>query len=199
VGGMIHWLYERHIKRQLSTLPKRICFMITDQDMIDAPGKLQEITLWCRELGIGAVTFHVSTADPGDRVEYLPNIRQISRFSHLTLHYGDATEIEGDGMEVLVAIGKSGRDEITRCIRILAEEGANPESVDEAMIESKLTFRHEPDLVIKTGGDHLTDFLIWQSVYSELFFSDVNWKFFRKIDFLRAIRDYQFRQRRYGK
>ena len=66
------------------------------------------------------------------------------------------------------------------------------------MIERHLTFRYEPDLVIKSGGNHLTDFLIWQSVYSELFFSDVNWKFFRKIDFLRALRDFQFRKRRFG-
>ncbi|RPJ53201.1 MAG: di-trans,poly-cis-decaprenylcistransferase, partial [Methanobacteriota archaeon] len=44
-----------------------------------------------------------------------------------------------------------------------------------------------------------TDFLIWQSVYSELFFSDVNWKWFRKVDFLRALRDYQSRKRRFGR
>jgi undecaprenyl diphosphate synthase len=52
--------------------------------------------------------------------------------------------------------------------------------------------------VVKTGGSHLTDFLIWQSVYSELFFSDVNWRLFRKVDFLRALRDYQARKRRFG-
>ncbi len=66
------------------------------------------------------------------------------------------------------------------------------------LIESRLTFRCMPDLVIKTGGQHLTDFLIWLSVYSELFFSDVNWKYFRRIDFLRALRDFQFRERRFG-
>jgi undecaprenyl diphosphate synthase len=53
--------------------------------------------------------------------------------------------------------------------------------------------------VIKTGGDHLTDFLIWQSVYSELFFSDVNWPLFRRLDLLRALRDYQSRARRFGR
>jgi undecaprenyl diphosphate synthase len=53
--------------------------------------------------------------------------------------------------------------------------------------------------VVKTGDDHLTDFLIWQSVYSELFFSDVNWKYFRRVDFLRVLRDYQSRIRRFGK
>ncbi|MFA7199277.1 MAG: undecaprenyl diphosphate synthase family protein, partial [Methanoculleus sp.] len=54
-------------------------------------------------------------------------------------------------------------------------------------------------LVIKTGGDHLTDFLIWQSVYSELFFLDVNWALLRKVDFLRALRDFQSRARRFGR
>ncbi|HJJ74275.1 MAG TPA: undecaprenyl diphosphate synthase family protein, partial [Methanocorpusculum sp.] len=44
-----------------------------------------------------------------------------------------------------------------------------------------------------------TDFLIWQSVYSELFFCDVNWHKFRYVDFLRALRDFQSRQRRFGK
>ena len=69
----------------------------------------------------------------------------------------------------------------------------------EQLIESYLTFKYTPDVVIKSGGDHLTDFLIWQSVYSELFFSDVNWKYFRKVDFLRILRDYQSRIRRFGK
>lgn len=196
---MIHRAYEWHIKRRLNTLPEHICFMITERDMVGAPHKLHDVATWCNELGIRAVTFHISTEDPGTVFEYLPEIRPITRFARLTMHYGDTTEIEGEGMEVQIAIGMSGREEITQCIRSLAEEGTDPESVDETMIEKKLTFHYEPDFVIKTGGDHLTDFLIWQSVYSELFFSDVNWEFFRKTDFLRAIRDYQDRQRRYGR
>ena len=68
----------------------------------------------------------------------------------------------------------------------------------EAVIERHLTFRCAPDLVIKTGGNYLTDFLIWQSVYSEFFFLDVNWTLFRKIDFLRALRDFGARKRRFG-
>jgi len=102
-------------------------------------------------------------------------------------------------MDVVVAIGKSGREEITACIRKMAQEHIIPETVDEKLIESYLTFKYTPDVVIKSGGDHLTDFLIWQSVYSELFFSDVNWKYFRKVDFLRILRDYQSRIRRFGK
>jgi undecaprenyl diphosphate synthase len=102
-------------------------------------------------------------------------------------------------MDVVVAIGNSGREEITACIRRMAQDHLSPEDVDEKTFESYLTFQYTPDVVIKTGGDHLTDFLIWQSVYSELFFSDVNWKYVRKVDFLRVIRDYQSRLRRFGK
>ena len=61
------------------------------------------------------------------------------------------------------------------------------------MIESHLLFKSEPDIVIRAGGKRLTDFLIWQSVYSELYFTDVNWLDFRKVDFLRVIRDFQKR------
>ncbi|MDN7024142.1 undecaprenyl diphosphate synthase family protein [Methanoculleus sp. FWC-SCC1] len=195
---MIYWLYEKYLRRNLSTLPGSICFMITEQDHIEAPGNLSRITEWCRELGIGHVTFHISTDDPDRLARYIPEIRTLGEIARLTLRYRETKEVLGSGIDVTVAIGESGRQEITACIRKMAERGVDPEEVDEARIESFLTFPYEPDLVIKTGGDYLTDFLIWQSVYSELFFLDVNWPAFRKVDFLRALRDYQARARRFG-
>ena len=58
----------------------------------------------------------------------------------------------------------------------------------------------EPDLIIRTSGElRLSGFLLWQSAYSEFYFSDVLWPAFRKIDFLRAVRDFQQRNRRYGR
>ena len=55
------------------------------------------------------------------------------------------------------------------------------------------------DLIIRTSGENrLSGFLLWQSAYSELYFTDVNWPAFRKIDFLRAIRAFQQRKRRFG-
>jgi len=57
----------------------------------------------------------------------------------------------------------------------------------------------DPDLIIRTSGEvRLSGFLLWQSANSEFYFSDVNWPAFRRIDFLRAIRAYQGRQRRFG-
>ncbi|NLB00248.1 MAG: undecaprenyl diphosphate synthase family protein [Methanomicrobiales archaeon] len=196
---MIYRLYEKILLRDLRTLPEQICFMITGQDMLDAPDNLSLAAGWCRELGIKRAMFHISTADPAQLERCLPRIRDISSVAHLTLHYRDEKEVHGKGMDVTVAIGKSGREEIAGCVRRMAEDGVEPESVDEDLLESYLTFKYEPDLVIKTGGDHLTDFLIWQSVYSELFFLDVNWALLRKVDFLRALRDFQSRARRFGK
>lgn len=58
----------------------------------------------------------------------------------------------------------------------------------------------DPDLIIRTSGEiRLSGFLLWQSAYSEFYFSDVYWPEFRKIDFLRAIRAFQQRRRRFGK
>jgi undecaprenyl diphosphate synthase len=200
------------LKRQITELPGHVCFMISGEDMADAPGNLFRITSWCSEIskhvektgtseksGIHGITFHISTPDPAAMEKYLSEIRKISTIAHLILHIGDREEIAGTGMDVVVAIGKSGKEEITDCIRKMADDHVCPADVDEKMLESYLTFKYTPDVVIKSGGDHLTDFLIWQSVYSELFFSDVNWKVLRKVDFLRVLRDYQSRIRRFGK
>jgi len=192
-------MYERHLARQLVELPDRICVLLSDRDMMAAPERLGECVEWCREVGLRGVIFHISTADPANLEPILPAVRAIARVAHLTLHYGDQTESAGEGMEVTVAIGKSGREEIADCIRRMAEDGVDPSAVDEHTIESYLTFPYTPDLVIKTGGNHLTDFLIWQSVYSEFFFSDVNWPLFRRLDLLRALRYYQSRVRRFGR
>lgn len=217
---MIHWLYERALLRGIEVLPAHICFMITESDMEASPLKLYEVTEWCllvnnhlarknQQKGriestlsppaIRGVTYHISTPNPARMLPFLPLIRKVGHHARLHLHLGETTEVAGEGMDVCVAVGNSGREEIVCCIRKMAEDGIFPETISDQTFEEYLTFPYAPDLVIKTGGSHLTDFLIWQSVYSELFFSDVNWKWFRKIDFLRALRDYQARVRRFGK
>lgn len=209
---MIYWLYEQMLKRQITELPGHVCFMISGKDMADTPEKLLLATAWCSEISayvskhntpaqpvIRGLTFHIATPSPQDMKKCLSEIRKIGTIAHLILHVGDKEEESGEGMDVVVAIGMSGKEEITGCIRRMAEAHISPENVDEKLLESYLTFKYTPDVVIKSGGDHLTDFLIWQSVYSELFFSDVNWKYFRKVDFLRILRDYQSRMRRFGK
>ncbi len=213
---MIYRFYEWILLKGLGILPSHICFMITGDDLRNAPEKLALVAQWCGDVNrqiakqepftanrdvnrsIRGVTVHVSTPDPDEIVPFLPAIREVSRYAALILHLGEHQEGAGTGITFEVAVGTSGRDEIVSCIRTMAEKGIAPSDVNEETFEHCLTFRYTPDLVIKTGGYHLTDFLIWQSVYSELFFSDINWKLFRKTDFFRALRDFQARARRYG-
>jgi short-chain Z-isoprenyl diphosphate synthase len=109
-----------------------------------------------------------------------------------------------------VAVAYGGRDEILDAVkRLLRDRGASNESAEEISdglsSEDLQPYMYapdmpEPDLIIRTSGEvRLSGFLLWQSVYSELYFCDVPWPAFRKIDFLRAIRSYQARQRRHGR
>ncbi len=104
-----------------------------------------------------------------------------------------------------VALGYGGRDEIVAAIRELAREVREGRLEPEA-IDSEAVSRHlytadlpDPDLVFRTSGEErISNFLLWQSAYSELYFSDVLWPGLTRLEFLRAIRSYQLRQRRYG-
>jgi tritrans,polycis-undecaprenyl-diphosphate synthase [geranylgeranyl-diphosphate specific] len=107
-----------------------------------------------------------------------------------------------------VAIAYTGRAEIVDATKKIVEEinqgNLSAHQIDEDTFHKYLYTAHlpnpYPDLVIRTSGEErLSGFLLWQSAYSELVFVDVYWPEFRRIDFLRAIRLYQRRHRRYGR
>ena len=113
------------------------------------------------------------------------------------------------GMRVNVAVGYGGRREIADAVRSLLQqhvEAGTPledvaEMLDVEHIAAHLYTRGQPDpdLVIRTSGEQrLSGFLLWQSANSEFYFCDALWPDFRKVDFLRALRDYAERQRRFG-
>ena len=78
-----------------------------------------------------------------------------------------------------------------------APNGSSPASIDRYLYTAGLP---DPDLIIRTSGEvRLSGFLLWQSAHSEFYFTDVNWPAFREIDFLRAIRSFQQRARRFGR
>jgi len=117
----------------------------------------------------------------------------------------DATR-EHDGYSLNVAVGYGGRAELAEAVRKICERiergELKPGDVDEQIISSHLYTAGlpDPDLVIRTSGEErLSGFLLWQSAYSELHFCEANWPSFSKADFLRAIRIYQGRERRFGK
>ena len=114
------------------------------------------------------------------------------------------------GMTLTIAVAYGGRDEIVDAVRALLGEQIErgltlPDAVEE--ISRQALARHlytagtpDPDLIIRTSGEiRLSGFLLWQSAYSEFYFCDVPWPAFRRADFLRAVRSYQQRKRRFGR
>jgi short-chain Z-isoprenyl diphosphate synthase len=113
------------------------------------------------------------------------------------------------GAQINLAICYGGRREIADAVRSMlleyAEAGMSVAEVAELLDVDHIA-RHlytkgqpDPDLVIRTSGEQrLGGFLLWQSAYSEFYFCDVNWPGFRRVDFLRALRNYAHRQRRFG-
>jgi short-chain Z-isoprenyl diphosphate synthase len=125
----------------------------------------------------------------------------------------DSLELEtrgNAGLTVQFAIGYGGREEVVDALKRWARDiGVSGRTVDEALTELHPDDLNphlygadlpDPDLILRTSGEvRLSGFLLWQSVYSEFYFTDVLWPEFREIDFLRALRSYQGRNRRFGR
>lgn len=121
-----------------------------------------------------------------------------------------AEQGDGDGIHVNVAIAYGGRQELRDAVRsLLASEAAKGTSLDD--LAETLEIDHisehlytagqpDPDLIIRTSGEQrMSGFLIWQSAHSEFYFCEALWPDFRKVDFIRALRSYAQRERRYGR
>jgi short-chain Z-isoprenyl diphosphate synthase len=113
------------------------------------------------------------------------------------------------GAHLTLAIGYGGRQEIVDAVRDLLAEadtvGTSMAGLAERLTADDITAhlytvgRPDPDLVIRTSGEQrMSNFLLWQSAYSELYFCEAYWPAFREIDFLRALRSYAARKRRFG-
>ena len=214
--------YERYLAWQIarasSNTPRHVAIIIKETDLLELKGMerlLSTLTIFRRfKVELVSIYVDILKADPSVKAEIASTLKtrlekSFSDFPAGTGYgiYGLDGEINGGlpGKDffVYVLLGFGGRDEITRAVlTILGEVKAGtvrPGEVDEKMLESHLLVKHEPDIMIRSGGQKLSDFLVWQSVYSELYFTDVNWKDVRRLDLLRLMRDFQKRQRRYGR
>jgi undecaprenyl diphosphate synthase len=110
------------------------------------------------------------------------------------------------GLSLVLALSYSSRWEIANAVRSLVRQakgnGIQPDEIDEHTIASHLTTAGipDPELLIRTSGEHrVSNFLLWQIAYAELYFTDKLWPEFRKEDFYAALFDYQQRERRFGR
>ena len=135
----------------------------------------------------------------GDRDSLSPAVQE--KIRHM-----EETTAQYTGLTLVVALSYSSRCELTRAMRNIASEVADgslsPDDIDEQCINRHLVtnFMPDPELLIRTGGEQrISNYLLWQIAYSELYFCDTYWPDFKEEDLHRAIEDYQSRQRRFGK
>ena len=142
------------------------------------------------------------------KVEFIGSIDMLPNFLQETIR--KLKEVRSGGQKTLtIALGYGGRQEILDAIKGLIDENRNDandfdtllENVTDEQLRQHLYSPETPDidLIIRTSGEsRLSGFLLWQSAYSEVIFQDVYWPEFRKIDFLRCLREYAQRERRFG-
>ena len=199
-------LYDTYLsvrlRRRSRDPPRHIAVVITERDLLEqgAYDTLAVFFEWAVEYGAERITVSVSVLDEAVVPTLRRELAELSAPRPLAVRTPDDTEQADEPIQISIGLG--GKREFTETIRQLAAAvdagDLTPEEINAEHIDDRLVFREEPDLVIKTGAERLSDFMIWQSVYSELYFTDVNWRDFRKRDYLRALLDYEDRQRRFG-
>jgi undecaprenyl diphosphate synthase len=141
----------------------------------------------------------------GLRLQVIGETGRLPREARRVLDQAMARTAANDGMVLTLALSYGSRDEIVRAVRSLTAEvlagRCDPETVDEALFSSFLDTRGlpDPDLLIRTSGEmRISNFLLWQLAYTELYFTEVLWPDFDTIELHRALEEYAGRQRRFG-
>jgi len=140
------------------------------------------------------------------RIRLLGEIDRLPEEVRKDLEAGCDATSHCTGLNLNLCLSYSSRWELTRAMRRIADESArgeiNPATIDEALISSHLSTADmpDPDLLIRTGGEYrISNFLLWQIAYSELYFTPILWPDFGREAFLEALVNYQSRERRFGK
>ncbi|MBR0165831.1 MAG: isoprenyl transferase [Prevotella sp.] len=144
--------------------------------------------------------------DNNVKFQMVGDIERLPKSVQKKIHYMEDLTAKNDGMTMVVAMSYSSKLELTRATRLIAEEvkqgKLNPEDITEQTIKDHLwtNFMPDPDLLIRTGGElRISNYLLWQIAYSELYFCDTYWPDFNEEELYKAIYSYQSRQRRFGK
>jgi undecaprenyl diphosphate synthase len=189
------------------------------------------IVIRCREMGIPYLTLYTFSKEnwsrPKEEVSFLFDLlirflnRELDNLLEQSIRLqilGEAAELpfgvrqvvgrvcektkDKNALTLNLALNYSGREEILRACRRLADKKLAPEEITEEAFRNELYTRGQPDpdMIIRTSGElRLSNYLLFQAAYSELYFTDVHWPDFTPDHFEAAIRNYQQRQRRFGK
>lgn len=158
---------------------------------------------------ISGVVDELTAPEANWQVRIVGELDQLPEVTSQRLREAAARTEGRPGASVNIAVGYGGRQEIVDGVRALladrAGEGLSASELAESVTVDAIgehlytSGQPDPDLVIRTSGEQrLSGFLLWQSAYSEFYFCEAYWPEFRRVDFLRALRDYGARHRRFG-
>jgi short-chain Z-isoprenyl diphosphate synthase len=179
-------------------------------DNLDRPGDEVRSLLEVIERKIEDLAKHPATARGRRRIRAVGHLEVLPATLRGAIAAAEQATAGHDGCRLNIAVGYSGRQEIADAVRSLVrthfQPGIGADDLLRHLTPEEIS-RHmyagaagDPDLIIRTSGEiRLGGFLLWQSVYSEYYFCDVYWPAFRRVDFLRALRSFQQRQRRFGR
>ena len=143
-----------------------------------------------------------SLMDKNVRVKIIGNIEDLPDKARNSMLDAIKVTSKNTGLTLFIAVSYSGRDEIVTAVKNIVKENISTNKIDEKLLSNYLYTKNAPDpeLVIRTGGEfRVSNFLLWQIAYSEIYVTDLFWPEFDKIQFLKAIDFFQTRERRFGK
>ena len=248
----VYKVYEKRLERQIKRgqVPKHLAVImdgnrryaenlgiLPHEGHIKGKSTLENLSDWCRHLGIRHLTVYAFSLENFDRDEKElsplmdlfeesfrsagddPRVHQnkvrVRAIGHRemlpdkvvkAIEYAESKTKDYNDFNYNLAVAYGGRQELVRSMEKIAEKVKDgkiiPSEIDAELISSNLytSGLPDPDLILRTSGEErISNFLLWQIAYSELYFADVYWPDMRKIDFLRAIRSFQKRKRRLGR
>ena len=248
----VYKVYEKRLERQIKKgqVPKHLAVImdgnrryaenlgiLPHEGHIKGKSTLENLSDWCRHLGIRHLTVYAFSLENFDRDEKElsplmdlfeesfrsagddPRVHQnkvrVRAIGHRemlpdkvvkAIEYAESKTKDYNDFNYNLAVAYGGRQELVRSMEKIAEKVKEgkiiPSEIDAELISSNLytSGLPDPDLILRTSGEErISNFLLWQIAYSELYFADVYWPDMRKIDFLRAIRSFQKRKRRLGR
>ena len=158
------------------------------------------------KLLLSTIKKEISNLDANNvKLSTIGNLRELPRETQKNILDGVEKTKSNTGLNLILALSYGSRQELIRAIKRtfirVKESSLEIDNIDETLLSSELYTADipDPDLIIRTGGEYrLSNFLLWQSAYSEILISETFWPDFRESDLLNSITDYQNRQRRFG-
>ena len=201
IDHLLRWARELHI-------PVVTLWLLSTENLLARePGELAEL-LHVIEAKVAELA-RASSPD-GYRIVAVGQLEALPVRTREVLEAAEVATQHRTGGVLHVAVGYGGREEITDAVRRLLEdylekgktlaEAVSLVAPDEIARHLYTAGMPDPDLIIRTSGEvRLSGFLLWQSAHAEYYFTDTYWPSFRKVDFLRALRSYAQRRRRFGR